>query len=41
MDQIQRALAPPTKTKLESILEFIEKAKKSKGEGEDGDLETE
>jgi hypothetical protein len=34
MDQIQRALAPPTKTKLESILELVEKAKKIKEEGE-------
>jgi hypothetical protein len=34
IDQIQRALAPPTKTKLESILELIEKAKKTKEEGE-------
>jgi hypothetical protein len=30
MDQIQCALAPPTKTRLESILELIEKAKKTK-----------
>jgi hypothetical protein len=28
MDQIQRALAPPTKTKIETILELIEKAKR-------------
>lgn len=34
IDQIQRALALPTKTRLESILELIEKAKKSKEEGE-------
>jgi len=34
IDQIQRALAPPTKTRLESILELIEKAKKIKEEGE-------
>jgi hypothetical protein len=34
IDQIQRALAPPTKTKLESILELVEKAKKIKEEGE-------
>ena len=26
-DQIQRALAPPTKTKIETILELIEKMK--------------
>ena len=34
MDQIQRALAPPTKTRLGTILELVEKAKKSKEEGE-------
>jgi hypothetical protein len=34
IDQIQRALAPPTKTRLESILELIEKAKKIKEEEE-------
>ena len=34
MDQIQRALAPPTKTRLESILELVEKAKKIKEEEE-------
>jgi hypothetical protein len=34
IDQIQRALAPPTKTRLESILEIVEKAKKSKEEEE-------
>jgi hypothetical protein len=28
MDQIQRALAPPTKTRIETILELAEKAKK-------------
>ena len=33
LDQIQRALAPPTKTRLETILELIEKAKKVKEEG--------
>jgi hypothetical protein len=27
-DQIQRALAPPTKTKIETILELIQKMKK-------------
>jgi hypothetical protein len=32
IDQIQRALAPPTKTRLETILELIEKAKKIKEE---------
>ena len=30
MDQIQRALAPPTRTRIETILELIEKAKKLK-----------
>ena len=34
IDQIQRALAPPTKTRLDTILELIEKAKKVKEEGE-------
>jgi hypothetical protein len=34
MDQIQRALAPSTKTRLDTILELIEKAKKIKEEGE-------
>ena len=33
-EQIQHALAPPTKTRLDTILELIEKAKKIK---EDGD----
>lgn len=33
-DQIQRALAPPAKTRLDTILELIEKAKKTKEEGE-------
>ena len=32
IDQIQRALAPPTKTRIETILELIEKAKKIKEE---------
>ncbi|MDI6764743.1 MAG: hypothetical protein QME83_17195 [Thermodesulfobacteriota bacterium] len=32
-DQLQTALAPPTKTRLETILEFIEKAKKTREEG--------
>jgi hypothetical protein len=32
VDQIQRALAPPTKTRIETILELIEKAKKVKEE---------
>ncbi len=34
IDQIQRALAPTTKTRLDTILELIEKAKKTKEEGE-------
>jgi hypothetical protein len=34
MDQIQRPLETPTKTKIETILELIEKAKKIKEEGE-------
>jgi len=34
IDQIQRALAPPTKTRIDTILELIEKAKKIKEEGE-------
>jgi len=33
IDQIEKALAPPTKTRLETILELIEKAKKGKEEG--------
>jgi hypothetical protein len=33
IDKIQRALTPPTKTKVDTILELIEKAKKIK-EGE-------
>jgi hypothetical protein len=34
LDEIQLALAPPAKTRLDTILELIEKAKKIKGEGE-------
>ncbi len=34
LDQIQCALAPPTKTRLDTILELIEKAKKTKEEEE-------
>jgi len=34
LDEIQRALAPPTKTRLDTILELIEQAKKIKEEGE-------
>ncbi|MGD0915123.1 MAG: hypothetical protein ABSB22_01585 [Thermodesulfobacteriota bacterium] len=33
-EQIERALAPPTKTRIETILELIEKAKKTKAENE-------
>jgi hypothetical protein len=33
-EQIEHALAPPTKTRLDTILELIEKAKKIKEEGE-------
>jgi len=33
IDQIQRALAPPTKTRVETLIELIEKAKKIKEEG--------
>jgi len=33
-DQIQQALAPPSQTRLETILDLIEKAKKLKEEGE-------
>lgn len=32
IDQIQRALVPPTKSRLETILELAEKAKKIKEE---------
>ena len=35
IDEIQRALAPPTKTRLDTILELIEKAKHIKEEGEE------
>ena len=34
VDQIQRALAPPTKTRLDTILELIEKAQREKEKGE-------
>jgi hypothetical protein len=34
MDQIQRVLAVPIKTRLDTILELIEKAKRVKEEGE-------
>ncbi len=34
IDQIQCALAPPTKNRIDTILELIEKAKKLKEEGE-------
>jgi len=33
-EQIQRALAPPSKTRMETLIELIEKAKKIKEEGE-------
>jgi hypothetical protein len=33
-EQIERALAPPTKTRIETILELIEKTKKTKEEDE-------
>ena len=33
-DQIQRVLAPPVKTRLDTILELIEEAKKIKEDGE-------
>lgn len=32
-DQIQKALAPPSQTRIETILNLIEKAKKIKEEG--------
>jgi len=34
VEQIQYALTPPTKTRIETIIELIEKAKKIKEEGE-------
>lgn len=34
VEQIQRALAPPNKTRVETIIELIEKAKKIKEEEE-------
>lgn len=34
IDQIQKALTPSAKTRLDTILELIEKAKKIKEEGE-------
>ena len=33
IDQIQRALAPPNKTRIDTILELVENAKKLKEEG--------
>ena len=33
IDQIQSALSPPTKSRVETIIELIEKAKKIKEEG--------
>jgi hypothetical protein len=34
IDQIEHALAPPIKSRVETILELVEKAKKIKEEGE-------
>ncbi|MGZ3559869.1 MAG: hypothetical protein ACXU97_12230 [Thermodesulfobacteriota bacterium] len=34
IDQIERALAPPTKTRLDTILELIQKAQRIKEEGD-------
>ena len=34
IDEIQMALAPPAKTRVETLVELIEKAKKIKEEGE-------
>ncbi len=34
VDQIQSALSPPTKTRLDTLLELIESAKKIKEKGE-------
>jgi hypothetical protein len=34
IDEIQRALAPPSKTRIETLIELIEKAQKIKEEGE-------
>lgn len=34
IDEIQRALEPPSKTRIETLIELIEKAKKIKEEGE-------
>lgn len=34
IDEIQRAIAPPVKTRVETLIELIEKAKKIKEEGE-------
>ena len=34
IDEIQRALAPPSRTRVETLLELIEKAKKINEEGE-------
>ncbi len=35
LEQIEHALAPPTKTRLDTILELIEKAKQIKEEGKE------
>ncbi|MGZ3590427.1 MAG: hypothetical protein ACXU99_07190 [Thermodesulfobacteriota bacterium] len=34
IDQIERALAPPTKTRLDTILELIQKTQRIKEEGD-------
>ncbi|MGQ9508692.1 MAG: hypothetical protein ACUVTN_04750 [Thermodesulfobacteriota bacterium] len=34
LDQIERAFSPPTKSRLETILELVERAKKIREEGE-------
>ena len=39
IDQIQRALSPPTKSRVETIIELIEKAKKIKEAGGGGDAD--
>jgi hypothetical protein len=33
VDQIQHALSPPTRSRIETIVELIEKAKRTKEEG--------
>jgi len=34
VDQLDRAFSPPTKTRIETILELVEKAKKQRDEAE-------